>query len=180
MCRRPRTSISRTVFHAWLFHCDDHCADTQSALVNDVDGRTIACSVQERWTGPQLGADALQHAPLMPWQQVFSITLQQPTYTGRSTLELRGKGGRATHNGIWIQRQSRFRSIVVALVGVWVCVGVDDSAFSQPRPFSKFSNPHPESLLPKISHLSTRLTLKHPLLLGLSKWRYSHVYKMMI
>jgi hypothetical protein len=60
-CRRPHTSTSNTVFHVWLLHCDDHCADTQSALANDGDSRTIACGVQvERWTGPQ------QHAPLMP------------------------------------------------------------------------------------------------------------------
>jgi hypothetical protein len=59
---------------------------------------------------------------------------------------------------------------------VWVWMTVH---FHNPAQCQKFKSAS-RVTLPKISHLLTRLTLKHPLLLGLSRWRYSHVYKMVI
>jgi hypothetical protein len=179
MRERPRTSIPRTVFHAWLLHCDDYCADTQSALVSDVDGRTIACGVQaERWTGPQLGADALQHAPLMPWQQVPQHHPSTTHIYWAEHARASWPGGRATYNGILDPAPKPFWEYRCGLGGwVWVWMTVH---FHNPAQLLQKFQIRIQSLLPKILHLSTRLTLKHPLLLGLLKWRYSHVYKMMI
>lgn len=159
-------------------HCDDHCADTQSALANDVDGRTITCGCRQSaaWAGPGTSAwsqrTALQHATLVvpAASSPASPPNVQPTCAGGSTLELRGQ--EAGHSQRHLD--PRFRRTLSPCGWVWVWMTVHIAYIHNPAHLQNFQIRI--QTLPKIPHLLTRLTLKQPLLLGLSIGDVTRMY----